>query len=320
MFFEGSEKKAEIVVNSNSLSLLNDVNDTFWQALVENCEAKILSKMENSKCRAYILSESSLFVWDNRFVILTCGITKLVKAIEFFILEFGQQPIEHLSYQRKNEYYAHAQPSCFGDDIRFLNQYVNGDALRFGEMDSHHSFIFSQAGSYRPDDSQQSYQLVAYQISEQVSEVLTDAALTLQQVRDLLMLEHVLADFIIDDHMFSPYGYSLNAIKGDRYLTIHITPQKNSSYVSVEANINLVELTPIILAVLQPASFDLLSINVNDFSTLTSAYIPQDYCSATLVQQALNNGSLVSFANYFLPQHQFKSAVAVELSENNKTL
>ena len=39
MFFEGAEKKAEIQIDLNYISLLNDLNDEFWQALVSCCNA-----------------------------------------------------------------------------------------------------------------------------------------------------------------------------------------------------------------------------------------------------------------------------------------
>ena len=41
-----------------------------------------------------------------------------VKAVEYFIQQLGVNVITQLTYQRKNEYFAKAQPSCFGDDIK----------------------------------------------------------------------------------------------------------------------------------------------------------------------------------------------------------
>ncbi|MBA6364897.1 adenosylmethionine decarboxylase, partial [Colwellia sp. BRX8-8] len=88
MFFEGSEKKAEILIDGKQLSLLNDIDDEFWSALVNRSQAQILSSIENEYCKAFLLSESSLFVWSDRILILTCGETQLVKAVEFFIQKF----------------------------------------------------------------------------------------------------------------------------------------------------------------------------------------------------------------------------------------
>ena len=50
----------------------------------------------------------------------------------------------------------------------------------------------------------------------------------------------------------------MNAIKGDRYCTIHLTPQHGYSYVSLETNVKLAHIIAIPLAVLRPHSFDLV--------------------------------------------------------------
>lgn len=318
MFFEGSEKKVEVIIKNTSFSLIDDVTDEFWGELVKKANAKILSCIQNDCCKAFILSESSLFVWHNRFIILTCGVTHLVNAVEYFIKEKGIECIEYLTYQRKNEYYSHAQPSCFGDDIKVLNKFIKGSALRFGEMDSHHTFLFYKQGEHIVLNK--SYELLAYQISDQVSEKFINPDITVQEIRKFLQLDKLLPDFLIDDHIFDPYGYSVNAIKGDKYLTIHVTPQAESSYVSVESNINLIELSPLILKVLKPKSFDLLSFNEVEFKPLIKQYINSQYVSKSLVEQQLKNGCVVNFANYVLPQTKFINATPFNLLQDHHEL
>lgn len=311
MFFEGSEKKVEIIIKDISFSLIDDVPDEFWIELVKKANAKILSCIQNEYCKAYILSESSLFIWHNRFIILTCGITHLVNAVEYFIQQQGDECIDYLSYQRKNEYYSHAQPSCFGDDIKLLKQYIKGNALRFGELDSHHTFLFYKQGDYQAKNK--SYELLAYQISKEATAILTDPDITANQIRQFLQLDKLLPDFIIDDHIFSPYGYSVNAIKDEQYLTIHITPQAESSYVSFESNLNLIELSPLIIQTLEPKSFDLLSFNEEQFKVYIDEFVNRQYISKSLVSQRLSNGCNVHFANYVSPQVEFISATPFNL-------
>ncbi|MGB1198620.1 MAG: adenosylmethionine decarboxylase [Thalassotalea sp.] len=320
MFFEGSEKKADILLHANKLSLLDDVSDEFWLALVNCSQAKILSSISNQYCKAFLLSESSLFVWHDRILILTCGQTQLVKAVEYFIQQIGTSAIKHLTYQRKNEYFSNAQPSCFGDDIKVINQYLPGKAYRFGEMDSHHNYVFHLDNNFIADAGDVSYELLAYQISEQASLHLTQKNLTCREIRAFLRLDSLLPNFIIDDFVFSPYGYSLNAIDEDKYLTIHVTPQMDSSYISFESNLDLLELAPSIIEILAPKSFDLMSFNEQHFEHKLATHIPSKYVSKSRVSKRLDNGYLVSFSNYILPQTTFVEPIELDVLAENHTL
>lgn len=320
MFFEGSEKKVEILVHQNQLSLLNDLSDDFWSELVNRCNAQILSSISNDKCKAFLLSESSLFVWDDYFLILTCGETNLVNSVKYFIEELGVNTIKHLTYQRKNEYFSHAQPSCFGDDVKQLAKYIPGRAMRFGAMDSHHTFVFHQDNQFKACIDDKTYEFFAYQISQDASNHLTKPGLTAHDIRTFLKLDELIPNFQLDDFVFEPYGYSVNAIYDNKYLTVHVTPQSDSSYVSFESNINLIELIPIILQILEPASFDLLSYNETEFKTLTNKNVPNRYVSQSLIQQTLTNGFLVNFANYILPTQGFSSATELDISGDNHEL
>ncbi|AWB59313.1 adenosylmethionine decarboxylase [Colwellia sp. Arc7-D] len=320
LFFEGSEKKAEIIIDATQISLIADLEENFWQALVQCCNAKILSTIENKDCKAFLLSESSLFVWHDRLLIITCGNTRLVHSVEYFIQQVGMSKIQQITYQRKNEYFAHAQLSSFGDDIALLGQYVKGKSFRFGELDGHHNYIFNQDTHFKLNQEDKSYELIAYQICQKASDKLTTLGLAANEIREFLQLDRLLAGYILDDFVFEPFGYSINAIKGMHYLTIHITPQASSSYVSIQANINLIALAPDFLRILAPKSIDLLSVNETDFSELTRQYLPQEYISKSLFQQHLSNNDLVSFANYILPQTVFNQAELLDVDDVSHTL
>lgn len=313
MFFEGAEKKAEIQIHSGKLSLLS-VEEAVWQSLIDKCNAKILSSVRSDTCTAYLLSESSLFVWADRILLITCGETTLVNSVEFFVNHFGAELIKQVVYQRKNEYDSRAQPSGFNDDARLLNKILPGKAYRFGNLDTHYNFIYHYENEFIHDENDKTYELLAYQISEQASEYLSRTDLTADDIRGFLRLDELVPGFDIDDFVFEPFGYSMNAVKGSDYLTIHITPQFGSSYVSFEANIDLLERASIILDVLAPNSFDVLTYNEFEFVQKIKQHIPTEFVPMCKVAEKLSNGYLVKFVNYVRPSEEFSSPVPLTIA------
>ena len=298
MFFEGAEKRVEIRLSDLNYSLINDLPNSFWYELVACSNAKILSTMQNKQCKAFVLSESSLFVWHNRFVILTCGVTNLVNSIEYFIQYFDDNVIAYLTYQRKNEYAAQFQPSSFTDDVKRISSFTKGTALYFGELDGHHTHFFYQESLLPVCNSNKLYQFFAHHISQSASTKLTHNDLTVSDIREFFQIGSLLKEFEIDDHVFEPYGYSVNALKGDKYITIHVTPQFESSYVSVESNINLRYLIPTMLQVLSPQSFDLLCFNDDKFECEVNNHPNSQYVNTSLVSESLKNNTFVSFSQF----------------------
>jgi len=315
LFFEGSEKKAQIIINVDKLSLLNDIDDIFWDALVNSCGAKVLSSMTNTNCKALLLSESSLFIWHNKLLIITCGTSQLVKAIEFFLDSYPIDIVQQISYQRKNEYFSHAQPSCFSQDVKTLRQYISGKAYRFGDLDSHHNYLFHQDNNFKANINDKSYEIVAYHISESASKMLTDPHLTALRIRSMFHIEELFPHFDFDDHVFHPFGYSLNGIHNGRFFTIHITPQAESSYISVSANFDLINLLPQLITTLAPKTIDILTSNELNFEKKILNKLPEQFICTSLVKESLSIGEEIVFSSY--SQNAQHCSDAINLKMNN---
>ena len=69
-FFEGPEKKVELAVVDGHPSL-RALGEAFWRGVVKAANADVLSVLSNAHLDAYLLSESSLFVYDG-FCITPC--------------------------------------------------------------------------------------------------------------------------------------------------------------------------------------------------------------------------------------------------------
>ncbi len=303
MFFEGSEKKIELIVTPETPSL-RSLGRPFWETMVGKAHAEILSSVSNDDCDAYLLSESSLFVWDNHFLMLTCGTTTLVHAATHFIDTLGTDAVAFLSYQRKNEYLAHLQTSSFEDDLKLLRQKISGHAYRVGHLDSHHHYIFYTDKPYQADPSDITNELLMYHISGDTADYLRSTGQKIEQIRQRLQLSSLLGDFAIDDFLFEPFGYSVNGIRGKEYFTIHVTPQEDTSYVSFETNLALTgqhsELFAAFLHALQPGSWDIIGFN----SPANTLGFPANH-RLGLSNMTLEQGYELSFSHYQRCEHEY---------------
>ena len=228
--FEGSEKKIEVIFSPNSPSLLNHTNK-HWKKIIQACGADIISYLKFPKVQAYLLSESSLFIWPHRLVFITCGKTVLSKSFMQILKSFPKDTIELCFFQRKNEFFPKIQKSCFYKDLKKIQKKIKGSAYRFGDLHDHHFFLFHSEADFIPEGEDQTLEILIYD-----SKILKDtSSQTISRLKQ--SLSEIFYGFEIQDHFFKPFGYSLNAVKDEFYYTIHITPEKSFFYISFETNI-----------------------------------------------------------------------------------
>jgi len=151
--FEGSEKKVEIVVRPDGPSF-RALGDDYWRGVARRAGAEVLSSISNARCDAYLLSESSLLVFDRKIVMMTCGRTTLHDAVLAVLEVVAPSDIDGLIYERKNEVYPHDQPTSFFQDVQILGEKLPGRAFKFGNEDEHHLYLFhlDRAASCDPQD------------------------------------------------------------------------------------------------------------------------------------------------------------------------
>ena len=231
MFYEGTEKR--LLICTKSLNLF-DFDDQFWQQLVANCGAEILSKIQNSQLKAYLLSESSLFVWQDKLLLITCGNTQLVKAALFIQQKFTKQQISTLIFQRHQALKPQLQSSNFQQDTLLLEKQFTGQQQHWKDGYQGDLFVFGEISEKRVT-TQSIYML--HGLNGKLATQLQTETLDKQQILEKLKLEIFFDDLVIDHFSFVPKGYSLNAICGEDYLAIHLTPEQLSTYLSVETSL-----------------------------------------------------------------------------------
>ena len=313
MFFEGNEKKAEIILKEGSESLLLRPR-SYWEEIVGQAGAQILSEISTAECRAFLLSESSLFVWQNRIAMITCGQTTLVAAVDSFLQDYSPSDVANLIYERKNEYFPRLQKTDFHSDARKLKTLIGGQAWQFGHRDEHHLMLFASNQNYLPAADDYTLEILMYDLQGPAREVFTSVDADLELIRSRTQVHQLFSGFQVDDHLFKPLGYSLNALRGSDYYTIHVTPEDMGTYVSFETNLDLsTHLGPAlerVLEVFQPRRFDVVLFSPQNVEAPLAA---KGYQIKSQVKSSGQSGYHVEFSHYYLPSQDAEKPWSLEL-------
>eukprot|EP00529_Nitzschia_sp_RCC80_P024224 CAMPEP_0113515798 /NCGR_PEP_ID=MMETSP0014_2-20120614/41191_1 /TAXON_ID=2857 /ORGANISM="Nitzschia sp." /LENGTH=439 /DNA_ID=CAMNT_0000412499 /DNA_START=215 /DNA_END=1534 /DNA_ORIENTATION=- /assembly_acc=CAM_ASM_000159 len=224
----------------------------------------ILSCISNNYLDAYVLSESSLFVYPYMVVLKTCGTTTLLRCIALLI-DLGRKvglEIDWVGYSRKNfnfpgdQAYPH---QSFHQELDYLYSHrtlcdrLDGSGYTLGPLTADHWFVFVADHTIRSHaleiDTDRVLNIMMFDIDEDVgrhfyydnykaldgeSKDEEVKRISKEQTKNSGISE--LVQGVIDPRAFEPCGYSMNAILFRSYTTIHITPESGSSYVSFETN------------------------------------------------------------------------------------
>ena len=258
MFYEGTEKRLEIILKENDLL---QFPEQFWKKMVAQAGAFILSKIENEHICAYLLSESSLFIWKNRLLLITCGNTHLVKAAQFFQKKIPKKQIQSLLFHRHQAIQPELQKTSFAQDSVVLNTHLQGSTQHWQGKYRGDLFFF---GELTKEELNSKQILMLHGLSGPFAKQLQAGEPSTGRIESTLALAEFFPQLLIDQFTFTPKGYSLNAIAGKNYLTIHITPEKLSTYLSLESSFNNQTIQPFInhlIGLFTPLQSQLMSFN-----------------------------------------------------------
>lgn len=226
----------------------------------------ILSCVSNRYLDAYVLSESSLFVYPYMLVLKTCGTTTLLRCIAILI-ELGRKlglEIDWVGYSRKNFNFPGDQAfphQSFHQELDYLYSHrklcerLDGNGYTLGPVTGDHWFVFVADHTIRAKaleiDTDRVLNIMMFDIDENVAKLFNYAEYetaregeTKEEENNRISKEQTIRSGInalcpgalIDPRAFEPCGYSMNAVLFRSYTTIHITPESGSSYASFETN------------------------------------------------------------------------------------
>jgi S-adenosylmethionine decarboxylase len=168
----GPEKLLEVWFSGSSTDLpgqagplgLKKVSVDTWKGMLDLVNCKVLSIIESEHVDAYLLSESSMFVFPHKVVLKTCGTTTLLwgltRLLEIAAVDAGfpsvtGQPGSGIAaaatpfrvfYSRKNYLYPDQQQGphrSWRDEVRYLDQrFQGGSAYMIGKMNGEHWYLY----------------------------------------------------------------------------------------------------------------------------------------------------------------------------------
>ncbi|KAF6254298.1 S-adenosylmethionine decarboxylase [Scenedesmus sp. NREL 46B-D3] len=321
--FEGSEKRVEIDFNFSAASPANGLRALARAQLDELmglAACTIVSSRTNAELDAYVLSESSLFVYPTKWVLKTCGTTKLLRAVPRLLemaAELNMLP-RRCKYSRASFLFPEQQPfphTSFEHEAFFLRQQFGhlgngGSAYVLGDMFNGlqwHVYVADANGAVYADElhplAKPTHKL------EAARQFFRDPAKSAPQVTTETGIRSLVPSADIDDYVFEPCGYSMNGIAGGGFITIHITPEDGFSYASVEVSgfdpgaYDPADMVSRILGIFRPGKVSVsLSVDVasssGEYAWGTLAARPHGYGCQSATCQELATGGRVAYYTF----------------------
>jgi S-adenosylmethionine decarboxylase len=263
--FEGVEKRVELyfaVASGDELGL-RAIPRLEWDGVCDLAGCLIIHQERKPELDSYVLSESSLFVFRDHLMMKTCGTTVPLSAVDRIVRTAASHGLSvvDMVYSRSNFMFP---------DLQSYPHHSNDEELEYLESMSVGGTTEVDGETYVLGNAAGRYWLVHYKrfgTDPGQPRILSDKRIVVDCVMTGLAKEacdhffqnesldepsnakimsdyisHVLPDFDeICGKSFPKCGYSCNAhdakrdIAGDRYFTIHVTPEESFSYASVEA-------------------------------------------------------------------------------------
>jgi S-adenosylmethionine decarboxylase len=168
----GPEKLLEVWFSPSPDNLLGDtepkglklVPAEIWKDMLDIVNCKVLSIVESEDVDAYLLSESSMFVWPHKLILKTCGTTTLLSGLPRILeiaalfagfpkstapacrgISIAAAPYR-VFYSRKNFLFPdrqHGPHRSWRDEVNNLDKlFANGSAYMIGKMNGEHWYLY----------------------------------------------------------------------------------------------------------------------------------------------------------------------------------
>jgi S-adenosylmethionine decarboxylase len=278
------------------------VSQDDWQTILDVVRCKILSVVSNDHVDAYLLSESSLYVYPHKLVLKTCGTTTLLAGIPPILdvasKQCGLNGVWRVFYSRKTFMFPERQTfphRTWQEEVTYLDEHfkggsayvvgrLNGDCWNLYTTAPSNDCLVSHAVAPAVDvesvEDDMTIEILMTQLNVDkaklfyLSDDQQEGLISGKQAELECGLRAIYPDATMDSYLFSPCGYSMNGIQDDGYVTVHVTPEAHCSFASFESNIppskdeSIKQLVMKVVDVFQPGKFSVTVFkSINDSHT-----------------------------------------------------
>jgi len=334
--FEGPEKLLEVWfgplenVDGVGKTGLRTVERKVWDDMLALVKCTVLNVLSNDYFDAYLLSESSMFVWNGRLILKTCGTTTLLNAVPKLLeiaKSVGLPNVDNLFYSRKKFMFPEKQlvpHISFSHEVEFLDgvfgklhsnsssgstsQFANGSAYVLGKLNDEHWYLYMTEAPPLDDTAEKpapdrTLEILMGNLDPQaVSVFYRNKSATAREATMNSGIGDFIPEATFDDFLFDPCGYSVNGVFGKHYFTIHVTPQEPCSFASFETNVLLDDYNDLIKKVInafKPGHFSATLFTNESVESVREAsaqfHLP-GYTSSEKIFYQFNNYNLVFVA------------------------
>ncbi|KAL0388688.1 UNVERIFIED_CONTAM: S-adenosylmethionine decarboxylase proenzyme 4 [Sesamum radiatum] len=231
--FEGFEKRLELNFSGDDPAAgmgLRRLDFFSLEKVLHAVQCTVVSAVGNRYFDSYVLSESSLFVYPNKIIIKTC-----TPAAASFSPRHNPTPTQ-----------ASKKKSCIWKTICQNLSCKKASVMNSKSCYKWHVFTATDEEDMHADADADADDLYTVEICmTELDRVLAkkffrrfndgktgDSAG--KEMTEITGIRDVNRNALICDYAFDPCGYSMNGLDGNRYLTVHVTPEDGFSYASFE--------------------------------------------------------------------------------------
>ncbi|WVZ11037.1 hypothetical protein V8G54_015567 [Vigna mungo] len=290
--FEGFEKRLELHFFGDDPAIfplgLRKLEFESLEQVLEAVQCTVVSAVGNSYFDAYVLSESSLFVYPTKIIIKTCGTTQLLKSI-LPLIQYAHHlglTLSSCRYTRGSFIFPKSQPfphTSFKDEVTYLQDTIPSNlcfrkaSIMPSKSSSHSWHVFTA------NDSTHALPHLPY---DHDNELLFTMEICMTELDPILARK--------------------NGMDGDWYSTIHVTPEDGFSYASFECvgsvNDNMAHVLRKVVKIFRPGTMS-ISTTCNGFGNdmwtqMASAVEPLGMKCRSFAMDQFPGGGTVVFQTF----------------------